>query len=93
MRERAVSLVVTREREPCGCAGERERTVYVRGERFDWSSEQECVGMRVAGERERARAQVLIMSTWDIDLFVNSQINFLSKVRMSLSHYQDEHTQ
>ena len=42
---------------------ERERMVYLRGERFDWSSEQECVGMRVAGERERARAQVLIMST------------------------------
>ena len=62
MRERAVSLVVKREREPCGCAGpggagERERMVYVRGERFDWSSEQECVGMRVAGERERERGR------------------------------------
>ena len=53
MRERAVSLVVKREKEPCGCAGERERMVCVRGERFDWSSEQECVGMR---ERERESA-------------------------------------
>ena len=48
-------MVVKRERKPCGCAGERERMVYLRGERFDWSSEQECVGMRVAGERERER--------------------------------------
>ena len=44
--------------------------------------------MRVSIEREResARAQVLICPRWDIELFVNSQINFLNKIHFTVIH-------
>ena len=48
----------TGERGMWVCVRAKERMVYVRGERFDWS----VYGYACAGEREIARAQVLIMS-------------------------------